>query len=1113
MQALMSIRHAIVALVGLLCCGLLSAQCDQGSWQWSIGDGEALTAHSVLEHANGDVYVAGYGDATGDDDDFVLARFTQTGGLVWAKRYGLIGDDGGVSVFLESGPSGSIYIGGTTSGIASGQEDGAILKLDQDGTVLWSRQLMQLPFYCQVRAVAERSDGRIIAVGSVNSIGAGNADAFAACLSSDGALEWLNSYGWPGQDHFTHVELLFDGSFLAGCQSMGASGGTRKGLIAHINEDGLPLGCRLHDGGNYENYSHAVRNPDGSYLWVGFTQSYGAGARDVLAVLTNDAGDIVWSKSYGTPNQEEGLCAIVDPGGGWLIAAFQGSAREAHVLRVQVDGTLEQVSIVQGLFVSPLGVWAKAMDAASDGGLYFVGQSSPSDEMALWKLDGCGESDCVDVQPANWSTSVFAMPQFVPSLPITASSASIVEVEAEAADMTATAFASDSLTECEVCAFSIFQDDLSICVGSPLLISPQLEGAAAEVLDWTWDIGEGPQLNDVASLSHSWEEVGIISAFVAVGDTAGVCSDTAAFLVEVLPPPAPELGPDVALCDTSGIELVSTFPSTSSVWNDVQEGSVFLVSDTGVYWLTVEAFGCSGSDTIVVFSAPDVALDLGGDTATCPGVSVELTVDGTWDSLVWSNGSISDSIIVSVPGTYWAQGTMQGCVHRDTIVVDVILVSPMDLGPDTALCAGGSVLLGPVNSAGMITWSDGSSGDSLFVSEPGLYSVVVDTEGCQVADTIEVFAMEAPVVDLGGDTVSCGASAITLVPDTAMGGSLQWSTGSAAPTIQVGTSGIYWLSIQNLCGIASDTLEVLLVETPNVDLGADTTVCGVIQMDLSVPDAGGSVLWSTGSSSLDLTVTSPGQYWVVLEVAGCESSDTLFISRMDFPSIEPFNDTLLCVFSEQVLEPIVHHADLLTWSDGSTGNSLVVREPGTYQVLASNECGTALEEVSLEIVPQPLVPRDHLICPGGSTLVSLPADAINVLWSTGGVGLSEHLTEGAYSYSFTDGYGCEWVGQVSVVVDTTSDGLVFLPNVFTPNNDGVNEVFRVVGADKEDFELMVFNRWGEEIFHSSDPRNAWDGTYCGGNVPDGTYVYVLKYRAECGVTGPIERIGHVSVLR
>jgi len=102
---------------------------------------------------------------------------------------------------------------------------------------------------------------------------------------------------------------------------------------------------------------------------------------------------------------------------------------------------------------------------------------------------------------------------------------------------------------------------------------------------------------------------------------------------------------------------------------------------------------------------------------------------------------------------------------------------------------------------------------------------------------------------------------------------------------------------------------------------------------------------------------------------------------------------------------------------------------------------------------------------------------------------------------------------------TISEGscapLVNIPNAFTPNGDGFNDVFHVVlSAEPLDFELLIFDRWGERIFSSTDPQAMWDGSYNGSLAQDGVYVYQVTYRkvADTGVVSE-KLTGHVTLLR
>ncbi len=109
--------------------------------------------------------------------------------------------------------------------------------------------------------------------------------------------------------------------------------------------------------------------------------------------------------------------------------------------------------------------------------------------------------------------------------------------------------------------------------------------------------------------------------------------------------------------------------------------------------------------------------------------------------------------------------------------------------------------------------------------------------------------------------------------------------------------------------------------------------------------------------------------------------------------------------------------------------------------------------------------------------------------------------------------GCNTVTDTISIEGSPGDGLLYFPNAFTPNRDGLNERFAPVGNLVETYQLRIFNRWGELIFESNDIALGWDGTYKGNTVPDGVYVYVIEYQSSCAFSAVKQKIGHVSVLR
>lgn len=110
----------------------------------------------------------------------------------------------------------------------------------------------------------------------------------------------------------------------------------------------------------------------------------------------------------------------------------------------------------------------------------------------------------------------------------------------------------------------------------------------------------------------------------------------------------------------------------------------------------------------------------------------------------------------------------------------------------------------------------------------------------------------------------------------------------------------------------------------------------------------------------------------------------------------------------------------------------------------------------------------------------------------------------------TNQFGC--IDTVCDFIRITGDDLVYVPNTFTPNNDGINDLLYLSAQGVEDFKFEIFNRWGEKIFETEDPKDFWDGNYKGEIVQEGVYPYIVTYKDKFSVDVQILR-GHVNVLK
>lgn len=163
---------------------------------------------------------------------------------------------------------------------------------------------------------------------------------------------------------------------------------------------------------------------------------------------------------------------------------------------------------------------------------------------------------------------------------------------------------------------------------------------------------------------------------------------------------------------------------------------------------------------------------------------------------------------------------------------------------------------------------------------------------------------------------------------------------------------------------------------------------------------------------------------------------------------------------------------------------------------------------------------DLPLCVGQTIMLNANAGATSYLWNTGET--TSNIT--------VNGAGQYWVEQVSgscsqfdtievfndncngnpVIPSNPTDGTLFIPNSFSPNGDGTNDFFGAVGENISDFEISIFDRWGERIFLSSSLYDHWDGTYRQNKAEQGVYVYKLSYKNNARY---IYATGHVVLIR
>ena len=473
--------------------------------------------------------------------------------------------------------------------------------------------------------------------------------------------------------------------------------------------------------------------------------------------------------------------------------------------------------------------------------------------------------------------------------------------------------------------------DTTLCQGQSLALDPGV--ASAEFL---WQDGSMGSTYLVNAPGQYWVSVGL-----------GNCSSADTIVVAYVNPPLINLGNDTVICAGQSILLDATTPGITYTWQDQSNLPTYAVTSGGIYWVLISNTICEASDTIVVDEHPLPLVDLGRDTSLCQGQTILLHAGTSGTIYQWQDQTTDEFYLVTASGQYTVNVSDGLCTSADTVEITYLDVASIDLGPDTTLCFGTTILLDPHASGAQYQWQDLSTSETLMVSVPGTYWVEVSLANCSASDTVDI-SIGAPVlINLGPDTLLCPGDIFQLTP-TPVGQSLTWQDGSTSPTFQVIQGGNYSVTAnQNGC-TGSDTVLVSYVVLPVIALGPDTSFCENTVLTLDATTPGATYAWQDASTEALYQVTSPGWYWVYVTVQTCTTDDSIYVDLISSPALDLGPDQMLCAGESILLNPTLDGSVIYQWSDLSSGPTYVVTEAGTYWLQITHTCGTASDSIMIE---------------------------------------------------------------------------------------------------------------------------------------------------------------------
>ena len=446
------------------------------------------------------------------------------------------------------------------------------------------------------------------------------------------------------------------------------------------------------------------------------------------------------------------------------------------------------------------------------------------------------------------------------------------------------------------------------CAGQPVAITNN-SAYTGGALNYIWDYSDNT-VDTGATPQKSFAPGGIYTITLTANSNSG-CADTAMRTVNITPGPVADFAANNP-CDGGPVNFINNstvFGTTNYFW-DFDNGTTSIDSapqitynTPGIYNVSLVAVSNNGcSDTtiipVTVYPNPTAAFTVSNACVNTqlPIVNNSSITSGTLNYSWNFNDGTTDtaqtpSKAYSLPTNYTIEliaASNAGCV--DTAVQPVTVQSlPVVNLNDTAVCGTNYVLDGQ-NPGANYAWSTGGSSRRDTVASSGNYSLTVtDGNGCSAADTANVVINPTPAPDLGPDTVVCGSYNL----QTGLPQSHLWSTNSTANNITVNQTGVYAVAVTNSIGCTgTDTVQVTVEQTPQVNLGSNVTTCAGDSITL---DAGGgnvNYLWNTNETTREINVNATGGYAVTVSTsAGCAGSDSVNLTFRDAPVADfAYND-------------------------------------------------------------------------------------------------------------------------------------------------------------------------------------------------------------------------------
>ncbi len=542
------------------------------------------------------------------------------------------------------------------------------------------------------------------------------------------------------------------------------------------------------------------------------------------------------------------------------------------------------------------------------------------------------------------------------------------------------------------------------------------------------------------------------------------------------------LGNDTSVCLNNSLQLTVGEGTDIVNWYSTEQGLLasssfnldFTITQTDTVWAELtNDLGCLKIDSIAVTPIALPEINLPEDTVICKGSLLNLQTGAEPDSANWyshegllSEDTFSFSIQINFLDTIWAEVFSEfGCVNNDTIIADTLTLPYFSLGQDTAACYSDFIEFS-VTGFDSVNWY--SIYELILPNSENIIREILQNDtlicetfnalSCSYTDTIISYLRAMPVANTGNDTTICFNTSITLGANPAASGGTPPYTFSWQP---------------------SENLSEPLTEHPT-----------------AAP---------LGNEQYILTVT---------DFHNCMDDDTIYVSvnpatMMVLPGLHTICQNQTVQLGEYFTISGSLFPYIFDWTPNSslTGSNTInptayPEDTTIYRLIVSTYlCESDTLFITVNVNPAPnVVASEDIMIGSGESIVIEAQGASSYEWYPD-LYLDDFQSENpeasptetiTYIVTGTDEIGCSNTDSLTITVINE----IFIPNLFTPNNDGNNDTFKVYGTGIKELSLQIYNREGTIVFESNDKeeitQTGWDGTNNGQLLPDAAYIWIIR---------------------